>query len=155
VDIRKVKKLIDLVKSTGIAELEIKEGGKEGEESVRISLVKHGETRISQAHYEHSPSLTQGQVAVETSEEKKPAEGHAVKSPMVGTVYLAPSPGTPLFVQVGQKVNKGDTLCIIEAMKMFNKVESDIDGTVSACLVENGQAVEFEQTLFVLEEERH
>lgn len=148
-DIRKVKKLIDLVKATGVAELEIKEG----EESVKISLEKPSQSKVVSAIDDQIDITTQEPTKVEVS--KIFSEGHTVKSPMVGTVYLAASPGTPPFVKIGQKINKGDTLCIIEAMKMFNKVEADVEGTVSSCLVENGQAVEFEQKLFVIEEEKH
>lgn len=139
-DIRKVKKLIDLVKATGVAELEIKEG----EESVRISLEKKAEQSVVSVAHQQPSSLS-------VEKESKIPEGHILKSPMVGTVYLASSPGAEPFVKIGQKINKGDTLCIIEAMKMFNKVEADVDGVVSACLVENGQPVEFEQKLFVIE----
>lgn len=154
-DIRKVRKLIDLVKATGITELEIKEG----EESVKISLEKRDQSKNISVLTDPSYAITSEQIKVETStnkidKEEKAPEGHIVKSPMVGTVYLSASPGTPSFVKIGQKISKGDTLCIIEAMKMFNKVESDVDGTVSACLVENGQSVEFEQKLFILEEEK-
>jgi acetyl-CoA carboxylase biotin carboxyl carrier protein len=151
VDIRKVKKLIDLVKATGVAELEIKEG----EESVKISLEKHDPAKVISVTTNQSPLTTSEPAKAETSDTKTVPEGHMIRSPMVGTVYLAPSPGTPPFVKIGQKINKGDTLCIIEAMKMFNKVEADAEGTISACLVENGQAIEFEQGLFVLEEEKH
>lgn len=146
-DIRKVKKLIDLVKATGVAELEIKEG----EESVRISLEKKSEQSVvSVAHHQPSSLAVEKEATLSEKEPKIP-EGHILKSPMVGTVYLASSPGAEPFVKIGQKINKGDTLCIIEAMKMFNKVEVDVDGVVSACLVENGQPVEFEQKLFVIE----
>lgn len=146
-DIRKVKKLIDLVKTTGVAELEIKEG----EESVRISLEKKAEQSVvSVAHHQPSSLSVEKETTLPEKESKIP-EGHILKSPMVGTIYLASSPGAEPFVKIGQKINKGDTLCIIEAMKMFNKVESDVDGVVSACLVENGQPVEFEQKLFVIE----
>lgn len=146
-DIRKVKKLIDLVKATGITELEIKEG----EESVRISLEKKIEqSMLSRSHSQTSLLSVEREPEASAKEPKIP-EGHVLKSPMVGTIYLAPSPGAEPFVKIGQKVNKGDTLCIIEAMKMFNKVEADIEGVISACLVENGQPVEFEQKLFVIQ----
>jgi len=153
VDIRKVKKLIELVKTTGVAELEIKEG----EESVRISLETHQQvSRIPVISNQYLPTTAQDQIKTDIpSTREEDIKGHTVKSPMVGTIYLAPSPGTPPFVKIGQKINKGDTLCIIEAMKMFNKVESDIDGIVSACLIENGQSIEFEQKLFIIEPEKH
>jgi acetyl-CoA carboxylase biotin carboxyl carrier protein len=142
-DIRKVKKLIELVKSTDIAELEIHEG----EESVRISHSK----AIPQVEYQIGPT------ARPKATEPKPAEakeipGHKIKSPMVGTVYLAPTPGAKPFVEIGQRVKVGDTLCLIEAMKMFNQVESDKAGVVSACMVENSYPVEYDQPLFIIEE---
>ena len=152
-DIRKVKKLIELLEESGIAEIEIKEG----EESVRIS--RGGSSVIStaapypyaappiQAATLPSPDST-GQADSDSAEK---ISGHEVCSPMVGTYYEAPSPGAKPFVTVGQKVEVGDTLCIIEAMKMLNQIESDKSGTIKAILAENGQPVEFDQTLFVIE----
>jgi acetyl-CoA carboxylase biotin carboxyl carrier protein len=143
-DIRKVKKLIELVKTTDIAELEIHEG----EESVRIT---HSKEQPPQVGYQ---LISQAKSAEpEKIPEVKEIRGHTVKSPMVGTVFLAPSPGSKPFVEIGQNVKVGDTLCIIEAMKMFNQVEADKAGIVSACLVENAHPVEYDQTLFVIEEE--
>ncbi len=142
-DIRKVRKLIELVKTTDIAELEIHED----KESVRITHSK------VQPRVEYQPVTQIKPAEPEKVPEVKEAQGHAVKSPMVGTVYLAPSPGSKPFVEIGQRVNVGDTLCIIEAMKMFNQVEADKAGTISACLVENAHPVEYDQTLFVIEEE--
>jgi acetyl-CoA carboxylase biotin carboxyl carrier protein len=138
-DIRKVKKLIELVKSTDIAELEIHEG----EESVRISHSK----AIPQVEYQIGPTAPPKAI-----EEAKEIPGHKIKSPMVGTVYLAPTPGAKPFVEIGQRVKVGDTLCLIEAMKMFNQVESDKAGVVSACMVENSYPVEYDQPLFIIEE---
>ncbi len=148
-DIRKVKKLIELLEESGIAEIEIQEG----EESVRIS-------RYSQ----HAPVAAPQPVAaapapVATPEPAAPAadsgsdviEGHVVKSPMVGAFYRAPSPGASTFVEVGQSVKVGDTLCIIEAMKLLNQIEADKAGVIKAILVENGQPVEYDQPLFVIE----
>jgi len=154
-DIRKVKKLIELLEESNIAEIEIHEG----EESVRISR----KTEALQAPqympaygagmYAPMPSAAQthsiGQDSVEVVEKTAPL-GHVVTSPMVGTFYEAPSPGAKPFVEVGQQVNAGDTLCIIEAMKMLNQIESDKAGKVTARLVDNGQPVEFGQDLFVI-----
>ena len=148
-DIRKVKKLIELLDESGVAEIEIKEG----EESVRIS-------RQSQAV---APMVAPAPVAAPAAAPVAPAapeateapasdipEGHGVKSPMVGTFYRAPSPGASPFVEVGQQVNAGDTLCIIEAMKLLNQIEADKGGTIKAILVENGQPVEYDQPLFII-----
>lgn len=139
-DIRKIKKLIELLDESGIAELEIKEG----EESVRIS---RGSTI-------GSPTVTYAPPAAPTAapaEEQPPSSGHSVSSPMVGTFYRAPSPNAPPFVEVGHRVEIGDTLCIIEAMKMLNQIEADAAGTIKSILVENGQPVEFGQALFIID----
>lgn len=154
-DIRKIRKLIELIDETGVAEIEIKEG----EESVRIS--RHG---AAQPMYMTMPPMMSPQhtmsVPVESTAEpaKKPlvdaddfASKHKVKSPMVGTVYLAPTPGALPFVEIGQKVQAGDTLCLVEAMKMFNQIEADKTGTITARLVENGTPIEFDQPLFIIE----
>ncbi|MEW6562320.1 MAG: acetyl-CoA carboxylase biotin carboxyl carrier protein [Pseudomonadota bacterium] len=147
-DLRKLKTLIELVENSSIAELEIKEG----EEHVRISRTG---TIAPTAMYaapapaaSHAPaaSAPAAAVAVEAAE----PEGHQVKSPMVGTFYRSPSPGAKAFVEVGQNVNAGDTLCIIEAMKLLNEIEADKTGVVKAILVDNGQPVEFGQPLFVI-----
>lgn len=141
-DIRKVKKLIELVKTTNISELEIQEG----EESVRIT---HSKDRTT---VEPQPATAAPQSEVIEPKEPEKIQGHTLKSPMVGTVFLAPSPGARPFVEIGQQVNIGDTLCIIEAMKMFNQVEADKAGIVSACLVDNADPVEYDQPLFIIEE---
>jgi acetyl-CoA carboxylase biotin carboxyl carrier protein len=150
-DLRKLKTLIELVESSGIAELEISEG----EERVRITRT----VASAQQTYAAAPQQTMAApvaapvatVAV-AAEPAKPAvaEGHVVKSPMVGTFYRSASPGSKAFVDVGQTVNSGDTLCIIEAMKLLNEIESDKAGVITAILVENGQPVEFGQPLFVV-----
>jgi acetyl-CoA carboxylase biotin carboxyl carrier protein len=152
-DIRKVKKLIELLEESGIAELEIHEG----EESVRISRNSSASTQVvmqqPQTAYAPAPAASAAPApapAAEIPAEEVPA-GHTVDSPMVGTVYRSSAPGTPPFTEVGKHVNVGDTLCIIEAMKMFNQIESDKAGTVTAILVENGQPVEYGQPLFVIE----
>lgn len=150
-DIRKIKSLIDLIDKTGIAEIEIKEG----EESVRLSRTpsNYVPPPPHPTHLPVSPPAATHTDSASTQEKETPKKiaGHQVKSPMVGTMYLSPSPDAPLFVKVGQKVNVGDTLCIIEAMKMFNEIESDKAGVVRERLVEDGQPVEYDQPLFVIE----
>lgn len=150
-DIRKIKKLIELVEKSGISELEISEG----EESVRISH-KLIATPIAAQPVEtiHTPSSTPAIVNAASeapSSENLAITGHAVKSPMVGTFYRTPSPDSEPFVEIGQPVAVGDVLCIVEAMKMMNQIESDKTGIIKAILVENGQPVEFDQTLFIIE----
>lgn len=146
-DLRKLKKLIDLVEASGIAELEITEG----EEKVRIAKSIAGAPMMMA----HAPQMMQAPVpaappvAAAPAEEAVP-EGHIVRSPMVGTFYRAPSPGSKNFAEVGQSVNAGDTLCIIEAMKLLNEIESDQSGVIKAILVENGQPVEYGEPLFVI-----
>lgn len=153
-DIRKVKKLIELLEESGIAELEIREG----EESVRIS--RGGNQPAGPVHYAAPPPSAAApapsqapSAAAETG--AAPAEdvpsGHVVESPMVGTFYTASAPGAAPFVEVGQRVSAGDTVCIIEAMKILNQIEADVGGTVKAVLVENGSPVEFGQPLMIIE----
>jgi acetyl-CoA carboxylase biotin carboxyl carrier protein len=149
-DIRKVKKLIELLESSGIAEIEISEG----EESVRIS--RYGQSAPPVAHT-FSPAPVQVEQAAD-----KPAEsggdaptsssGYEVTAPMVGTFYASASPGAKAFVEIGSVVSAGDTLCIIEAMKMMNQIEADVSGKVVSILVENGHPVEFGQPLFVIDQ---
>jgi acetyl-CoA carboxylase biotin carboxyl carrier protein len=146
-DLRKLKTLIELVENSGIAELELTEG----EEHVRISR----NVAPSQQFYSNQPQhhmVAQAPLATAPAVPSEPAvpEGHVVKSPMVGSFYRAPSPGAASFVDIGQTVNAGDTLCIIEAMKLLNEIETDKGGVVKAILVENGQAVEFGQPLFII-----
>ncbi len=144
-DLRKIKTLIELVENSGIAELEISEG----EERVRIS-------RSSQVQHVYASSAPQPQFAAPAPAAPAAAaapaapEGHIVKSPMVGSFYRSASPGSKPFVDIGQAVSSGDTLCIIEAMKLLNEIESDQSGVIKAILVENGQAVEFGQPLFII-----
>ena len=135
-DVRKIKTLIELINSSDIAEIEIKEG----EESVRIS-------RTSAA----APTMMAAPVTTEAAPAVQPQSGEIIESPMVGTFYRASSPTTKAFVEVGQTVAVGDTLCIIEAMKMLNQIESDKAGTITQVLVDNEQPVEFGQPLFVVE----
>lgn len=148
-DIRKIKKLIELVEESGISELEITEG----EESVRI----HRGSSAQAAPMAYAPQMIQQapaapvQAAAAAEEVAAAPSGHILKSPMVGTFYRSSSPEAKAFVEVGQKVKVGDTLCIIEAMKMMNQIESDADGVVREILVTNQDAVEFDQPLFVIE----
>ncbi|HEB58106.1 MAG TPA: acetyl-CoA carboxylase biotin carboxyl carrier protein [Gammaproteobacteria bacterium] len=154
-DIRKVKKLIELLEESGIAEIEIHEG----EESVRISRHAQATTVVGapmaapMAAPAPAPAApAPAPAATDDSSEATPEiSGHTVDSPMVGTFYRAPSPGASPFVEVGSTVNIGDTLCIIEAMKLLNQIEADRAGVVKAILVENGQPVEYGQPLFVIE----
>ena len=149
-DLRKVKKLIDLVSESGIAELEITEG----EETVRIS--RYGQNPPQTMMYAPQQSYMPAPAPVAAAAiEAAPAvaaqpDGHTVKSPMVGTFYRAASPGSKNFVEVGQSVNAGDTLCIIEAMKLLNEIEADQGGVIKAILVENGQPVEYGEPLFII-----
>ena len=150
-DIRKVKKLIELLEESGIAEIEIKEG----EESVRIS---RGTTSATTSQIIVPETSTSSAVPTPVSEPSAVVEeqttipsGHTINSPMVGTFYEAPAPGQKPFVELGQSVNVGDTLCIIEAMKMLNQIEADKAGTIKAVLAENGQPVEYGQALFVID----
>ena len=148
-DIRKVKKLIELLEESQIAEIEIHEG----EESVRISRMTQSAPAPAVIQAAPAAMMAVPQAAPAAPEPGEPAvpEGHAVTSPMVGTFYEAATPGAKAFVEVGQQVNIGDTLCIIEAMKMLNQIEADKSGKVTARLVENGQPVEFGQSLFVID----
>lgn len=149
-DTRKIRKLIELVKETGIGELEIKSG----EESVRISCQKNVIAAPVAAAVEVSavaPAAQPAPVPQASAAMSGSTDGHTVLSPMVGTVYLAPSSGAMPFVQVGDNVKAGDTLCLIEAMKMFNKIEADVSGVISARLIENEQPVEYSQPLFIIE----
>ncbi|MGF1762585.1 acetyl-CoA carboxylase biotin carboxyl carrier protein [Aliivibrio kagoshimensis] len=146
-DIRKIKKLIELVEESGITELEISEG----EESVRISRASAIAAPIAQVA-QVAPIAAPAAVAAPVAEEAAPAAtGHQVLSPMVGTFYGAPSPEAKPFVKVGQSVNVGDTLCIVEAMKMMNQIEADKAGVVTAILAEDGQPIEFDQALVIIE----
>ncbi|WDE04563.1 acetyl-CoA carboxylase biotin carboxyl carrier protein [Thalassomonas viridans] len=150
-DIRKIKKLIELVEESNINELEISEG----EESVRISCGNAGAATVVQAAPAVMPAaapVAAPAAAAAPAEQAKPAvSGHVVRSPMVGTFYSASSPDAPAFVEVGQHVNAGDTLCIVEAMKMMNQIEADKSGVIKEILAENEDAIEFDQPLFIIE----
>jgi acetyl-CoA carboxylase biotin carboxyl carrier protein len=151
-DLRKLKKLIDLVQESGIAELEITEG----EEKVRIA--RGGAVNVSARADAARPSAAPaGPVALAPSAapaaaapSDAPQEGHVVKSPMVGTFYRAPSPEAKPFVEVGATVKAGETICVLEAMKLMNEIEADASGIIKAILVENGQPVEYGQALFII-----
>ena len=151
-DLRKLKTLIDLVQNSGISELEISEG----EEKIRIAknLAPAAQTTYMVGapaqQYAPAPAPAAAPAAPAVAAAPAEPEGHAVKSPMVGTFYRSGSPGAPAFAEVGQTVKAGDTLCIIEAMKLMNEIEADASGVIKAVLVENGQPVEYGQTLFII-----
>ena len=161
-DLRKIKALIDLLDKSNLAELEIKEG----EESVRLARHSaHGPVMVSQAApVQHAPAPVDPRPAAQpmpavaaTATEaqvgkngKDVPDGHMVRSPMVGTFYASPNPDSPPFVKIGQTVKAGETLGIIEAMKMFNPIEADVSGTVRAILVTSGQPIEFDEPMFVI-----
>ena len=147
-DLRKLKTLIDLVQNSGISELEISEG----EEKIRIAkhLAPAPATTMVSMPMATAPSMAPAAVAPAAPDIPAEPEGHAVTAPMVGTFYRSGSPGASAFVEVGQAVKAGDTLCIIEAMKLMNEIESDATGTIKAILVENGQPVEFGQPMFLI-----
>ena len=152
-DIRKVKKLIELLEESQISEIEIHEG----EESVRIS--RQSATAPAAQHVMVPPAVMEQPVNTNVTQTQNKAPsvpeiaGTTTSSPMVGTFYRSPSPSDPSFVEVGQKIKPGDVLCIIEAMKMLNQIESECSGTIKQILVENGQPVEFGQPLFVIDDE--
>ncbi|MGA0588408.1 acetyl-CoA carboxylase biotin carboxyl carrier protein [Dyella sp. KRB-257] len=151
-DLRKIKKLIDLLEESNLAELEIKEG----EEVVRLSRVPKGGVAVAAAPAPAAVAPAPVAAAPITAPAAEPPAadalpaGHVVKAPMVGTFYASSTPGAAAFVKVGQQVKAGETLGIIEAMKMFNQIEAEVSGTVKAILVENGQPVEFDQPMFVI-----
>ncbi|GIX21933.1 MAG: acetyl-CoA carboxylase biotin carboxyl carrier protein subunit [Gammaproteobacteria bacterium] len=149
-DIRKIKKLIELLEESGISELEVRQG----EESVRIARFAAAAPAAVAAPAVQAapPPPTEAPAAGESEAAGADAlpPGHVITSPMVGTYYEAPSPGAPPFVKLGQRVSAGQTLCIIEAMKILNQIESDVDGEVKAILCQNGDPVEYGQPLFVI-----
>jgi acetyl-CoA carboxylase biotin carboxyl carrier protein len=150
-DIRKIKKLIELIEESDINEIEIKEG----EESVRLSRSSASMPVSAPIYTTAAPAMDSSsrepQTILATNSPENMVSGHVVKSPMVGTFYSASSPEAQPFAKVGQKVNVGDTLCLLEAMKMFNEIESDKSGIIKEVLLENGQVVEYDQPLFIIE----
>lgn len=152
IDLRKIKKLIELVEESQIASLKISENG----ETIEISKPA-GTTLVAAAPaITHHVASAHAPLATETHTPKKAtvnddAHLHKVTSPMVGTIYLSPTPGADPFVKVGQTVKQGETICLVEAMKMYNQIEADKSGTITACLVENASPVEFGQPLFIIE----
>jgi acetyl-CoA carboxylase biotin carboxyl carrier protein len=147
-DIRKIRKLIELLEETGISEIEIKEG----EESLRLSRHRPNSDYAPPVQYISAPAPQ----SPPPQESKGPhihanQDGHKIKSPMVGTLYTSPSPDAPPYVSVGQSVKAGDILCIVEAMKMFNEIEADKSGKIIAILISNGEPVEYDQPLFIIE----
>ena len=146
-DLRKIKKLIDLLEESNLAELEIKEG----EEVVRLSRVPKGTVTVAPAPVmAAAPAPVAAPVADAAPAVAALPAGHVIKAPMVGTFYASSTPGAPAFVKIGQQVKAGETIGIIEAMKMFNQIEAEVSGTVQAILVENGQPVEFDEPMFVI-----
>lgn len=150
-DIRKIKKLIELVQETDVTEIEISEG----EETVRICRGSQGiaayPAALPQVNLPLTTAASAPAASAATPEEKEELRGNIVRSPMVGTFYASPSPDADPFVKIGQSIHAGDTICIIEAMKMFNRIESEFSGKVSRVLVENGQPVEYDEPLFIVE----
>lgn len=152
-DIRKIKKLIELIEESDVEEIEINEG----EESVRISRRSSAAPAAPQyvaappaAAPAPAPAAPAAEAAATPAAEPAAPAGHSVNSPMVGTFYRSPSPGAPSFVEIGQSIKAGDTVCIVEAMKMMNQIESDKSGVVQAILVEDGEPVEFDQPLVII-----
>ncbi len=156
-DIRKIKKLIELLEHSGISEIEIKEG----EDSVRISRHPHGAAAMTMTPPPvwatpgygppPPPAPLPASNALLVAPEPEPVKGHILRSPMVGTFYRSAAPGSKPFVEIGQQVKVGDTVCIIEAMKMFNQIEADRDGTITRILAEIGQPIEYDQPLLIIE----
>jgi acetyl-CoA carboxylase biotin carboxyl carrier protein len=150
-DIRKIKKLIELLEESGIAEIEIREG----EESVRIArgqmMAPGGMPMMGYAQQPAMAAMPAPVPAASTQATAPVANGKNIPSPMVGTFYRSASPTAKPFVEIGSVIQAGDTLCVIEAMKMFNQIEAESSGTITAILVENGQPVEFDQPLFIIE----
>jgi acetyl-CoA carboxylase biotin carboxyl carrier protein len=144
-DIRKIKKLIEIIEESGIAELEVKEG----EESIRIS--RYSSTAAPAVTYAAPAPAAIAIATAPAAPVEEVITGHTVKSPMVGTFYRSASPGSKSFVEIGQSVLAGDTLCIIEAMKILNQIEADKSGVVSKILVDNAEPVEYGQPLFIIE----
>ena len=145
-DLRKIKKLMELLEESGISEIEIKEG----EESIKLSRISQAQTPIVQQNVTPPTTPTTGFNPPVDTKQKDVIDGDTIDSPMVGTFYRAASPDSKVFVEKGQKINKGDTVCILEAMKMMNQVTAESSGTIVDILVDDGEPVEFGQPLFVV-----
>lgn len=144
-DLRKIKKLIEMLQESDLNEIEVKEG----EESVRINRKK--EVHVSSMPQVAMNTPVQGQQISQPTAQEIPSDLFCVKSPMVGTFYRSPAPGKPPFIEIGQKISVGDVVCIVEAMKMMNQVKSDVEGIIKEIHIEDGQAVEFDQILISIE----
>ena len=145
-DLRKVKKLIELLEESGLSEIEITEG----DDKVRITKGKQPQTNIVETIQESETLTPNESIDKHAKTKKNNAEFQEVKAPMIGTYYQSPEPDAEAFVKVGDPISDGDTLCIIEAMKMMNKIESDVSGTIERIMVQNGDPVEFDQVLFLV-----
>jgi len=145
-DIRKVKKLIQLLEESGLSEIEITEG----EDTVRITRQTPKDPKPKEIYTSTDTVIMKSDSAIETTKNNHQNNFHKILAPMIGTFFLTPEPGTAAFVKVGDEVSQGDTLCIIEAMKMMNQIESDVDGIVERILVQSGDPVEYDQALFLI-----
>jgi len=145
-DIRKVKKLIELLEESGLSEIEITEG----EDTVRITKRKTEDSRPTEMHTSAHTIIREPDGAIEPTKNNHQNNFHKILAPMIGTFFLTPEPGAEAFVKVGDEVSQGDTLCIIEAMKMMNQIESDVNGIIERILVQSGDPVEYGQTLFLI-----
>ena len=145
-DIRKVKKLIELLEESGLSEIEITEG----DDTVRITKRKTEESRLTEVHTSTDSVIREPDGSIEPTKNNHQNNFHKILAPMIGTFFLTPEPGAEAFVKVGDEVSQGDTLCIIEAMKMMNQIESDVDGIVERILVQSGDPVEYDQALFLI-----
>ncbi|MED5274918.1 MAG: acetyl-CoA carboxylase biotin carboxyl carrier protein [Pseudomonadota bacterium] len=145
-DLRKIKKLMELLEESGLTEIEVKEG----EESIKLSRAKKTENTIPSPHAKKIQEVTENTKEEKINQQEKP-EGETIDSPMVGTFYRGPSPDSKPFVEKGQKVNKGDTVCILEAMKMMNQVTAERNCVIKDILVDDAEPVEFGQPLFIIE----
>ena len=150
INVKEIEKLLKLLENSGVSEIEIKQG----EESIRINTQQNISYHVPASQMAPTltaPSASSGNHSEAPAPAPKEPAGHQVKSPMVGTFYNRPSPDAPPFVSIGQRVKKGESLCIIEAMKMMNRIEADANGIIKAILIENGNPVEFDQPLFIIE----
>ena len=147
-DIRKVKKLIELLEESGLSEIEITEG----EDTVRITRRTPKDNKPTEVYTSLTPNISEQESTIEVSKHGHQNNFHKILAPMIGTFFMTPEPGAEAFVKVGDEVSQGDTLCIIEAMKMMNQIESDVNGIVERILVQSGDPVEYDQALFLISE---